>query len=181
MFKIIIAFCFLTILSFSSCAIMMPITSSTNAPTTQKSRESYLPSSENQFDCISKRESYSEILFLGRCLINVRMKKVTTLKIILLGYCISLAVNSLNAQLTRNSSWCNPINIDYTYMIFNSAEGISYRSGTSIRANVREAQNAESKADFIHKLGIAQKECDETIYWRELLNQSGYLNNQEFD
>lgn len=39
------------------------------------------------------------------------------------------------------------------------------RSGTSIGANVREAQNAESKADFIHKLKIAAKEADETEYW----------------
>ena len=46
---------------------------------------------------------------------------------------------------------------------------------------VREAQNAESKADFIHKLGIAQKECDETIYWIELLNKTEYLNFQEFE
>jgi four helix bundle protein len=38
------------------------------------------------------------------------------------------------------------------------------RSGTSIGANVREALNAESKLDFIHKLGIAQKETDETLY-----------------
>lgn len=39
------------------------------------------------------------------------------------------------------------------------------RSGTSIGANVKEAQNAESKADFIHKLKIALKEADETEYW----------------
>ena len=39
------------------------------------------------------------------------------------------------------------------------------RSGTSIGANVREAQNAESKADFIHKLKIAAKEADETEYF----------------
>ena len=39
------------------------------------------------------------------------------------------------------------------------------RSGTSIGANVREAQNAESKADFIHKIKIAAKEADETEYW----------------
>ncbi len=42
------------------------------------------------------------------------------------------------------------------------------KSGTSIGANVREAQNAESKADFIHKFKIAAKECEETIYWLEL-------------
>jgi len=39
------------------------------------------------------------------------------------------------------------------------------KSGTSIGANVREAQNAESKADFIHKMKIAAKEADETEYW----------------
>ncbi|MEO6691387.1 MAG: four helix bundle protein [Saprospiraceae bacterium] len=55
------------------------------------------------------------------------------------------------------------------------------RSGTSIGANIREAHNAESKADFIHKFGIAQKECDETIYWLELLHHSEYLNQGEFE
>ena len=39
------------------------------------------------------------------------------------------------------------------------------RAGTSIGANVREAQNAESKADFIHKIKLAAKEADETEYW----------------
>lgn len=39
------------------------------------------------------------------------------------------------------------------------------RSGTSIGANIREAQNAESKNDFIHKMKIAAKEADETEYW----------------
>src|ERR1700741_2646451 len=51
------------------------------------------------------------------------------------------------------------------------------KSGTSIGANVREAQNAESKADFIHKMKIALKETDETIYWLSLLKRSeGYPN-----
>lgn len=55
------------------------------------------------------------------------------------------------------------------------------RSGTSIGANIREAQNAQSKADFIHKFSISQKECDETLYWLELLNQSGFLEEKDFD
>lgn len=46
------------------------------------------------------------------------------------------------------------------------------RSGTSIGANIREAQNAESKADFIHKLKIAAKEADETEYWLLLCEES---------
>lgn len=55
------------------------------------------------------------------------------------------------------------------------------RSGTAVGALIREAQNAESKADFIHKLAIAQKECDETIYWLELMKGTGYLNETEFN
>lgn len=53
------------------------------------------------------------------------------------------------------------------------------KSGTSIGANVREALNAESTPDFIHKLSIAQKECDETLYWLELLYETGYIGNME--
>ena len=50
------------------------------------------------------------------------------------------------------------------------------KSGTSIGANVREAQNAESKNDFIHKLKIAAKEASETEYWLLLCKESGYSN-----
>ncbi|HNF48553.1 MAG TPA: four helix bundle protein [Chitinophagales bacterium] len=46
------------------------------------------------------------------------------------------------------------------------------KSGTSIGANVKEAQNAESKADFIHKIKIAMKEVEETEYWLELCHYS---------
>ena len=55
------------------------------------------------------------------------------------------------------------------------------RSGTSVGANVREAQNAQSVKDFIHKLAIAQKECDETLYWLELLENAEFLSTQEFE
>ena len=54
------------------------------------------------------------------------------------------------------------------------------RSGTSIGANIREARNAESKADFIHKMSISQKEADETLYWLELLNATNFINDEEF-
>ena len=54
------------------------------------------------------------------------------------------------------------------------------RSGTSIGANIREAINAESKPDFIHKLSIAQKECDESIYLLELLKETNYINDSEY-
>ena len=51
------------------------------------------------------------------------------------------------------------------------------RSGTSIGANVEEAQAAQSKADFISKMSIASKEARETKYWLRLLYKSNYLND----
>jgi len=50
------------------------------------------------------------------------------------------------------------------------------RSGTAIGAMVREAEYAESRADFVHKLNIALKEASETDYWIDLLCDSGYFN-----
>jgi len=54
------------------------------------------------------------------------------------------------------------------------------RSGTAIGALHREAEHAESKADFIHKMAIAQKECNETLYWLELLRHSSILEEDRF-
>lgn len=53
------------------------------------------------------------------------------------------------------------------------------KAGTSIGANVSEAQNAESKADFIHKLKIAAKEADEVEYFLKLSNESSAYPNCE--
>lgn len=55
------------------------------------------------------------------------------------------------------------------------------RSGTSVGAMVREAEHSESKADFIHKMAIAQKEINETIYWLELLNATEFLSLDMFN
>ncbi|MDM8564576.1 four helix bundle protein [Candidatus Halobeggiatoa sp. HSG11] len=55
------------------------------------------------------------------------------------------------------------------------------RSGTSVGAMVREAERGESKADFVHKLAIAQKECNETLYWLELLYKTDFLSQKQFD
>ncbi len=52
------------------------------------------------------------------------------------------------------------------------------RSGTSVGANVREAQYAHGTADFVAKLQIALKECSETEYWIELLIESGYYSDK---
>lgn len=55
------------------------------------------------------------------------------------------------------------------------------RCGTSVGAMVREAEHSESKADFIHKLAIAQKEINESIYWLELLHATSILNTEDFE
>ncbi len=54
------------------------------------------------------------------------------------------------------------------------------RTITFVVANVREAVNAQSKLDFIHKLSIAQKECDESMYGLELLKETKYIEEKDF-
>ena len=54
------------------------------------------------------------------------------------------------------------------------------RSGTSIGANIAESVFSESKIDFKHKLSIALKEANETQYWLELLHESGFLTEEQF-
>ncbi len=55
------------------------------------------------------------------------------------------------------------------------------RSGTSVGAMIREAEHAETKNDFKHKMAIAQKEINETIYWLELLKETNYLSVEQFE
>jgi four helix bundle protein len=55
------------------------------------------------------------------------------------------------------------------------------RSGTSVGAMVREAEHAESKPDFAHKMAIAQKEINETLYWLELLAETNFLTKEQFE
>jgi four helix bundle protein len=56
-----------------------------------------------------------------------------------------------------------------------------FRSGTAIGALVSEATYAQSPADFISKLSIALKECNETLYWLNILKDTEYINEKEFD
>ena len=56
-----------------------------------------------------------------------------------------------------------------------------FRSGTAIGALVSEAAYAQSPADFINKLSIALKECNETIYWINLLRDTGFITDKEFE
>jgi four helix bundle protein len=55
------------------------------------------------------------------------------------------------------------------------------RSGTSSGAMIYEAEHSESKADFVHKMAIAQKEINETLYWLELLKATEYISTNEFE
>lgn len=73
----------------------------------------------------------------------------------------------------------------YQYLVSEKKEFVLskqlLRSGTSVGAMVREAEHAESKLDFKHKLAIAQKEINESMYWLELLLKTDYLNQQAFE
>lgn len=74
------------------------------------------------------------------------------------------------------------LTIDYCELLETNKKYVIARqllkSGTSIGANIHEAQNAESKADFIHKIKIATKELEETKYWLILCNDSKNYPNQ---
>ena len=56
-----------------------------------------------------------------------------------------------------------------------------FRSGTSIGANIAEAQYAQSSADFISKMSISQKECSETSYWLELAYYAKYIDEDMYN
>ena len=71
--------------------------------------------------------------------------------------------------------YCEILEINRKYVIANQL----LKSGTSIGAQIHEAQNAESRADFIHKLKVAAKELEETKYWITLCEQSEQYENPE--
>ncbi len=70
-------------------------------------------------------------------------------------------------------AYCQTLNENKQYVISQQL----LKSGTSIGANIREAQSAESKNDFIHKFKIAEKEAEETEYWLELCKFSKNFPN----
>lgn len=82
------------------------------------------------------------------------MKRITGNRIVDLSFDFALQIISFSEQLEQRRK----------FAIANQI----LRSGTSIGANISEAQNSESKLDFIHKLKIAAKEADETEYWLSL-------------
>ena len=81
------------------------------------------------------------------------------------------------------------LSMDFAVKIMKSCENIKghystnnqlERSGTSIGANIREANYAHGKKDFISKLQIALKECYESEYWLELLNRTGHIDDEQY-
>jgi len=72
----------------------------------------------------------------------------------------------------------------YKYLVKSQKEFVMskqmLRSGTAVGALIREAKHGESKADFIHKMSIALKEANETVYWLELLSATDYITKDEF-
>jgi four helix bundle protein len=73
----------------------------------------------------------------------------------------------------------------YNYLKDNKQEYVIskqlFKSGTSIGANVFEGKNAQSRADFCNKMNIALKEATESYYWIDLLHDTKYINDNEFD
>lgn len=73
----------------------------------------------------------------------------------------------------------------YQYLVDNKKEFVLskqlLKSGTSVGANVSEAQRGQSKADFYAKMSIALKEANETHYWLRLLHKTDYITNEEFE
>ncbi len=96
----------------------------------------------------------------------------------------SLSMNKDNIILTKSFKFAL-LTIETCKMLHKKKEFVLsnqfMRSRTSVGANVREAQNAESKKDFIHKLSISQKECDESIYWIELLYRSEFIDPIQYE
>jgi len=96
-------------------------------------------------------------------------------------------VNAMRDNIVKNKSFGFAVRIVklYQYLCEQKKEFVLskqlLRAGTSVGAMVREAEHAESKTDFKHKMAIAQKEINETIYWLELLKETEYLTIEQFE
>jgi four helix bundle protein len=93
------------------------------------------------------------------------MRNIKDNPIVNMTFNFSLNIIDFGQQLKKQKDW------DLASQLF--------RSGTSIGANVWEAQNAESPKDFVHKFKISAKECDEKEYWLALCKASKHLPTPE--
>ena len=93
----------------------------------------------------------------------------------------------MNPNIIENKSFDFAIRIVnlYKYLCLKKREYVMakqlLRCGTSIGANVAEAQKAQSRADFHTKMNIAMKEANESYYWIRLLHKTDYLSKKEFN
>ncbi len=96
-----------------------------------------------------------------------------------------LPLKSKNVVVEKSKSFAIRIVNLYKYLCEEKKEYILskqlLRSGTSIGANVKEAIRGQSKADFIHKMNIALKEASESEYWLEILYETDYINEKQFE
>ena len=98
-----------------------------------------------------------------------------------------LMVKEMKENVVKNKSFAFAVRVVrlYQFLCEQKKEFVLskqlLRSGTSVGAMVREAEHAETKNDFKHKMGIAQKEINETIYWLELLKETDYLTIEQFE
>jgi len=96
-------------------------------------------------------------------------------------------VNGMRENIVKNKSFASAVRVVklYQFLCEEKREFVLskqlLRSGTSVGAMVREAEHAETKKDFIHKMGVAQKEINESIYWLELLKETDYLKSDQFE
>lgn len=95
--------------------------------------------------------------------------------------------NNMKSNLVKDKSFEFAIRTVklYQYLVTKKKESVLskqlLRSGTSIGAMIRESIHAESTADFLHKMAIAQKEINESIYWIELLKATEFISTAEFE
>jgi four helix bundle protein len=104
--------------------------------------------------------------------------------IIKLGYIFKLNLMKESMLKTKSYSFALDSITLYKKLISNNEYIMSkqlVRSATSVGANIREANNAQSLRDFIHKLSISIKECNESQYWLELLVDSNYIDRETFN
>lgn len=94
-------------------------------------------------------------------------------------------MSSERILMPKSLAFAKRIVFDYRYLSEEKKEYVLskqiLRSGTSIGANIAEAQYGISRRDFLNKLYIALKECAETLYWLELLYSCDYISRTEYD
>lgn len=98
-----------------------------------------------------------------------------------------LMINKMKENIIKNKSFVFAVRIVklYRHLCEQKKEFVLskqlLRSGTSVGAMIREAEHAETKNDFKHKMAIAQKEINESLYWIELLKETDYLSEEQFN